>query len=346
MPFRTVSPLHGSRRAFTLVEMLIVVAIVAILIGLLMPAIQAARESARFGQCRNNIRQMGSACVQHEAAYGYFPLMTRLYGWTADADLGNGKVPVVTPDYPAGSVQTGSWMYNILPYMDHLKIHQYGLGTSGVTKRQWNARMAGVAIPTFHCSSRTDPRIYNNGAYVNAAGAPDWPGYVTRPDFGYSVGAGDGIGRGGQARYTYEVTDGLSNVFFVGHRYLNPLEYNGPGVSIPCNNSGWTQAVDWDHFCYTGSNNPTWGVFPSGLPPGRNFNPLRDSVNEHSCGIIPAGASFTWGYPTGTRFGSPHAQLPMAMADGSVHAIDYSIDKALFQVLGNVADGGVLTPKP
>lgn len=340
MPRRAIVPIRREPRAFTIVEMLIVVAVITILIAILMPAIQSARESARLGQCRNNVRQMAMACIQHEAAHGFFPMATKLYGYSADADLGNGKVAIVTPDYPAGDIQNGSWMYNILPFMDYLQVHQYGLGTSGVTKRDWNSRMVGVVIPTYVCPSRTDPRIYTGGAYSNCSGGAAWPGYVSRPDYNYSRGTGDGFGIG--PRYTTSVTDGLSNVSMLGHRYLNTLEYND--VSVACNNSGWTQGFDWDHMGYTGSGAVLLGDVAAGIPPGNNYNPLRDSSTISSCGVMPAGAPWTWGWPTGTRFGSPHAVLPMAMGDGSVTSMDYSIDRTIFQRLGNVADGGVPPP--
>ena len=62
-----------SRRAFTLVELLIVVAIVAILVAMLLPAVHAAREVARLAQCKNNLRQLGVALQAHEGAHGHFP---------------------------------------------------------------------------------------------------------------------------------------------------------------------------------------------------------------------------------------------------------------------------------
>ena len=73
-------------RAFTIVELLVVIAVIAILVAMLLPAIHAAREAARLTHCKNNLRQLGIALQGHDSAYGYFPS-----GVTAnDDDLRNG----------------------------------------------------------------------------------------------------------------------------------------------------------------------------------------------------------------------------------------------------------------
>ncbi len=66
-------------RAFTLVELLVVITIIGILIALLLPAVQSAREAARCAQCANNLKQLGLGALRHLEAHGHFP--SGGWGW-------------------------------------------------------------------------------------------------------------------------------------------------------------------------------------------------------------------------------------------------------------------------
>lgn len=97
-------PMRGRFAAFTLVELLVVLAIVGILVALLLPAVQAAREAARLVQCQNNLKQIGLATLQFHEAYSAFP-PARLQ---AIDDWGDDACETTQP----------SWLARILPYLE------------------------------------------------------------------------------------------------------------------------------------------------------------------------------------------------------------------------------------
>ena len=131
----TTSPSVKLRAAFTLVELLVVIAIIGILMGLLLPAVQMAREAARRTQCGNNLRQQGLATLGFESAHGVFPAS----GWT-QAGPGN----------PHGKYV--GWRPLILPFAEQQNLQDL----YDFTQHWWegsNPTAAAVPVLFFQCPS-------------------------------------------------------------------------------------------------------------------------------------------------------------------------------------------------
>lgn len=336
-------------RGFTLVELLVVIAIIGILVALLLPAIQAARESARRSTCQNHLRNIGQGFILHVDAYKFFPTGGWGYGWAGDPDKG------------AGRSQPGGWAFCILPFIEEQALYKLGQGTSTTAKMTSNGKRLQTPISIYNCPTRRRaedfPFTLPASTYVNVnepstvarsdyAGCGGSQGYNTNgfavvygPDISYlaktetdlknffsskKVTEMNGISHLRSETKPRHVSDGLSKTYTVGERYIHYLHYEDGTAGD--DNQSWDCGYDWDSYRWTNITDKT-GAFlakdAKGLYPGE---PVGDN------GALASGNN--------QNFGSAHAQIFfMALADGSVQSIPYDIDLLVHQGLGSRNDG-------
>lgn len=112
-----VTRLPLRRRAFTLVEMLVVIAIIAVLAALLLPAIQAAREAARRAQCSNSLRNLSLAMTEFDSAKGYLPA-SRMFWQNSPNRPANWNTSLSGTGVNSAPAQTMTWVHQIMPHID------------------------------------------------------------------------------------------------------------------------------------------------------------------------------------------------------------------------------------
>jgi prepilin-type N-terminal cleavage/methylation domain-containing protein/prepilin-type processing-associated H-X9-DG protein len=137
-----------SKRGFTLIELLVVITIIGILIALLLPAVQSAREAARRAQCNNHLKQLSLAVLNHESALQRFPTN----GW--------GYYYLGDPERGSGVRQPGGWIFNVLPYLEQQQLYSLAAGKTGSARIAAMTTMVQTALPTVICPSRRQAKAY------------------------------------------------------------------------------------------------------------------------------------------------------------------------------------------
>jgi prepilin-type N-terminal cleavage/methylation domain-containing protein len=302
---RRVASLPG---AFTLVELLVVIAIIGLLVGLLLPAIQSAREAARRAQCKNNLKQIGIAVVNHENHQRFFPHG----GW--------GFQCMGLPSRGFGPTQPGGWVYNILPFLEEESLHDLGAPTPTAAQLK---QVATTPVAVMNCPSRRPSEAFIAGPVQWQPFWTDRLDRVARNDYAANAGdlqidhpgvnnrngppppAAQTVGMVGRAWVVTKkhVTDGLSKTYFAAEKYVNPDNYLN-GLDLGDNEN-----------MYIGSDRDVFR---------HSFQPCLDQRG------LDCSYSFGSAHPFGF-----HA----VMCDGSVHPIAFDIHLKTHERLVDRRDG-------
>lgn len=320
---------HRKTAGFTLVELLVAIAVIGVLIALLLPAMQMARESARRAQCQNNVKQIALAIQTFENAQKRFPQGgTIAYPPIYHLPGGNNYAKL----FPGANrpILGVNWTYAILPHIEN----------GSVTKLATASEVAQVSIPFFFCPTRRGPTSWNGNSLIDYAcsasnttaatvGRPHaledsaarmavWGSHDPQKPLQYELGPGNPAGKyNGVITRTFisppvtyaMIKDGASNTMLIGEKFVNLMRNDGG---------------DWFD-----DQGLTAGWEPDVIR-STAFRPMADArLGEMNSDPFAA-----------FRFGSGHSGgFFIAYADGSAVLINYEIDATIFACMGDRADG-------
>ncbi len=324
--------LKMQRKGFTLIELLVVIAIIAILIGLLLPAVQRVREAANRSTCQNNLKQIGLAFHNYESSFGNLPpggRDGRPAGQT-NIDCCNWDDALRVDKEAAGQQRDTSgfsWLWWLLPYIEQDTVYNTVL----------QANYYNVAIKIYYCPTRRAPQTYNGvgrSDYAGNAGTSFGGGTATNGSAGSNSFDGLVLRSDVMPARLAAVPDGSSNTLLVAEKWLRPqrMAIQGAtgrdgGDNEPWCNAGWDECV-----VRVGGGTYTYpynGNQPAiqGTSPNRTVArvPLPDIqapyVVNASGGVVTM-----WNQ----QFGSSHSAMNALMGDGSVRKVNFSVDPAVW----------------
>jgi prepilin-type N-terminal cleavage/methylation domain-containing protein len=319
-----------ARRGFTLIELLVVIAIIAILIGLLLPAVQKVREAAARSKCQNNLKQLGLAAHNYHDANGHVP-------------------PGIGYDPPVTGGVFGTYQFHLLPHLEQGSLYASALGSvtfpppAGPTAVYYagNNNVYSRPVPVFLCPS--DPSV-EAGGVVTIDGIPFGPAcYVpnalvnSQNDLTRSPPVTNPQGKNTLA----VITDGTSQTILHAEKYAR---CSNTTMAPPFRDGGSAWA-------YTASPLFPWQPAPM-TPPGKAFQPgfaIPALVGRGAPDAIGPGSKFQLqptpfeGNCDPTRAATAHAGgIQVGLADGSVRTLTPSVSGATWWAAVTPAGGDVL----
>lgn len=337
---------------FTLVELLVVVTIIALLVSLLLPAVQAVREAARRLQCVNNLKQLALGCQSFAAAKdGEFPYARKYdvynaYTWTQ----------IVLPYIDQQAVYDNYWTLPLTPFST-----TWNNGSTQPIGDDARLRAARTTIiPLFSCPSditvpvgnELDTTMYGfyRGSYRGCAGSGDMYGNATDMTAGpwgmgiFGVRLGQSVDPGAavpaRGAKENEINDGMSNTLAVSEGLVGHLS------------SGWGGPIGEEIYGNMGGSMFTASLTPNSSSPDRPCGPCPQDRKDQSypAPCLTVGTFVLWtagdGAKAHTAARSKHpGGVNVAMGDGSVSFVINSIDLATWRGLATRA-GGETTQVP
>jgi prepilin-type N-terminal cleavage/methylation domain-containing protein len=320
------------RRGFTLIELLVVIAIIAILVGLLLPAVQKVREAAARAQCQNNLHQIGLAVHNFAGSYSKVP---PIGSWGATFRNNNYPPPQSGGSLTSADGATGSWLVHLLPYVEQDPLNNQftalgNLNTPDPNSNYFNAydALIGTPVKLYLCpADSSNP----NGYQAHSAG-----------NYASSSYAGNVMvfNPSGQGSILQAFPHGTSNTVMVGERIQNcdvsiALGYTSSGQVVIGPAYGWIypdhgDGAQWSAFGWYTSG---WYSNPSG-----NGGCLRTDYYDWSANYSPpiptANPNYLFDVNATVNncdifvLNSSHPSMQVGLGDGSVRAVSNTISKA------------------
>jgi prepilin-type N-terminal cleavage/methylation domain-containing protein len=321
------------RRAFTIIELLVVIAIIGILVALLLPEIQAARESARRTECSNPLKQIGLAHIQFEGIH-------RQYANTTT------NIVVPADNYLPGNHPKRTWPADVLPFIGETALFNRWVLTGGIVDSQSASvnECTATPVPVYNCPTRRAPLKYPGYFdyqyakidYALNAGfnlqVPQSSAYPTGIKYVPGIWDPAKVIANLKPVRAKHVTDGLSRTYLVCEKTIQSDRYeSGQDVG------------DWDGFLhceYDGGFNDRECYRTADAPPEHDASSITEYDQPPTFAIFHFNLDKIEVCHSCLKIGSAHPSTWNAVfCDGSVHSISYNISLATHQALSTRAGG-------